>query len=128
MVWQKGPLPWSYEQKLDDFQKPGVKRLDIRGDMPDFEPGGFDLVTAFETDYDLDSVVSALRRNGFFITQQIGGRNRPESPGYNLENEGPKLRAAGFRMMYSHQGYYQDESGVLQHRFIMIGKLVHKGE
>ncbi len=128
MVWQIGPLPWSYEQKVSDFLKPGIKRLDIRGDTPEFEDGSFDLVTAYQTEYDLGEVVRALRKNGFFVTQQIGGRNRPDNPGYNLENEGPKLKAAGFRLMYSHQGYYYDENGVLQHRFIMIGKLVYKEE
>ena len=128
MVWHRGPLPWSYEQKVGDFLKPGVRRLDIRGGIPDCEDGSFDLVTAYQTEYDLDVVVRVLRKNGFFVTQQVGGRNRPDSPGYNLENQGPRLEAAGFRLMYSHQGYYQDEDGVLQHRFIIIGKLIQKGE
>lgn len=128
MIWQRGPLPWSYEQKVGDFLKSGVRRLDIRLDMPAPETDGFDLVTAYQIDYDLSLVTRALRKNGFFVTQQIGGRNRPDMPAYNLENQAPKLEAAGFRLMFSHQGYYQDEDGGLQHRFIMIGKLVHKGE
>lgn len=130
MVWQISKLPWSYEQKVSDFLKPGVRRLDIRAgtDTRAYGPGGFDLVTAYHTDYDLSEVARVLKSGGFFVTQQIGGRNRPDMPDYNLENQGPKLEAAGFRMMYCHQGYYQDEDGVLQHRFIMIGKLIHKGE
>lgn len=127
MVWQEARLPWSYEQKVGDFLKPGVRRLDIRRDMPATEADGFDLVTAYQVEYDLALVTRALRKNGFFVTQQIGGRNRPDMPAYNLENEAPRLKAAGFRIMFSHQGYYHDEDGVLQHRFIMIGKLIQKG-
>ncbi len=126
MVWQRGPLPWSYEEKVEDFLKPGVRRLDICGIMPDCEPDSFDLVTAYHIELDLNGIVRALCKNGFLVTQQIGARNRPERSDYNLENEGPKLEAAGFRIMYSHQGYYRDESGTLQHRFIIIGKLIQK--
>lgn len=130
MLWQEARLPWSYEQKVKDFMKPGVRRLDIgRGQgISDCETGCFDLVTAYQTGYDLGEVARALKKGGFFVTQQVGGRNRPDMPAYNLENEGPKLEAAGFRMMYSHQGYYTGEDGILQHRFIMIGKLINKGE
>lgn len=129
MLWQKAKLPWSYEQKVNDFLKPGVERLDIRKEqeLSACETSGFDLVTAYHTDYDLNEVARVLRKGGFFVTQQIGGRNCPDMPDYNLENQGPKLEAAGFRMMYSHQGYYRGEDGILQHRFIMIGKLIHKG-
>lgn len=126
MPWQREGLPWSYEQKVKDFLKPGVRRLDISGewDITACESGSFDLVTSYNTGYDLGEVVRVLRKGGFFVTQQIGGRNRPDMPAYNLENEGPKLEAAGFRMMYSHQAYYPAEDGALQHRFIMIGKLI----
>lgn len=130
MVWQNNALPWSYEQKVRDFLKPDVKRLDIRRgqELSACETGSFDLVTAYHTEYDLSEVARVLKRGGFLVTQQIGGRNRPDMPAYNLENESPRLEAAGFRMMYSHQGYYHDEEGILQHRFIMIGKLIYKGE
>lgn len=127
-VWQEAKLPWSYEQKVRDFLKPGVRRLDIQGDMTAPEADGFDLVTAYQVDYDLAQVKRALRKNGFFVTQQIGGRNRPDMPAYNLENEAPRLEVAGFRIMFGHQGYYYDDDSVLQHRFIMIGKLVRKCE
>ena len=75
MVWQRGPLPWSYEQKVGDFLKPGVRRLDIRGGIPDCEDGSFDLVTAYQTEYDLDVVVRTrargLRRRAFALCTAI---------------------------------------------------------
>lgn len=130
MVWRSSALPWSYEGKVQDFLKPGVERLDLCAgtDTRAYETGSFDLVTAYHTGYDPAEVARLLKKGGFFVTQQIGAKNRPDMPEYNLENQGPKLEAAGFRMMYSHQGYYHDEEGTLQHRFIMIGKLVRKGE
>lgn len=139
-------LPWSYEQKVRDFLKPGVRVLSIGADggryllslghppelvsaaegqdgsLP-FGDDSFDLVVAYHTGCNLGEVSRVLCRGGFFVTQQIGGRNQSGRPDYNLENEGPKLEAAGFRMMYSHQAYYLEEgSGTFQHRFIMIGK------
>lgn len=64
MVWQISKLPWSYEQKVNDFLKPGVRRLDIRRGqgISAFETGGFDLVTAYHTGYDLSDVARALKR------------------------------------------------------------------
>lgn len=124
MLWQSEGLPWSYGQKVQDFLKPDVRRLDIHAgqDIIAYEADSFGLVTAYHTSFDLGEVARVLKKGGFFVTQQIGGRNRPGMPDYNLENQGPKLEAAGFRMMYSHQAYYLAEDGTLQHRFIMIGK------
>jgi len=126
MAQQRNGLPWSYEQKVGDYLKPDVRRLDIHAgqDVTTFEDDSFDLVTAYHTGYNPVQIARVLRKGGFFVTQQIGGRNRLNAPSYNLENEGPKLEAAGFRIMYSHQAYYLAEPGSeLQHRFIMIGKL-----
>jgi len=126
-MWhQSGGLPWSYEQKVGDFLKPGVQRLDIKAgqDITVLEDDSFDLVTACQVEFDPVQIARVLRKGGFFVTQQTGGRNRPDAPDYNLENQGPKLEAAGFRMVYSHQAYYFPEpDSELQHRFIMIGKL-----
>lgn len=127
MTQRRNRPPWDYEQKVRDFLRPGVRRLDIAGgkgpDTASLEDGSFDLITIYQQDYDLREIVRLLRQDGFFVTQQIGGRNRPEAPDFNLENQVPLLEAAGFRLVYCHQAYYVAEpGGALQHRFIMVGK------
>ena len=57
-----------------------------------------------------------LKKDGYFVTQQVGGENEPAPhplvcsprssgsfPGFNLENELPKFRQAGFRVLQSNQ-------------------------
>lgn len=133
-----GGLPWSWERKLRDFLKPGVRVLDLSGDGGAYLLGlghpaelvsttddgaGFDLVVAYQVDFAPEAAARALNRGGFLVTQQIGGHNRPGQPDFNLENQAPRLQAAGFRLMYSHQAYVPGEDDHrLQHRFIMIGK------
>ena len=143
MTGQAGGLPWSFEQKVRDFLRPGVRVLSVGGgeyllalghpaelvsvaDGPGafpFEDGLFDLAVAYHADLDWGEAARVLKRGGFLVTQQIGGRNRPGRPDYNLENQGPLLEAAGFRLMYSHQAYVPGEvDHRLLHRFILVGK------
>ena len=60
-----------------------------------------------------------LKKNGFFVTQQVGGENdlplvkrlcqgvSGSFVGFNLENELPRFRQAGFRVMRSDQAYVE---------------------
>ena len=103
-----------------------------RGEPMPFEDETFDLVLDRHESYDLAEVRRVLKPGGFFLTQQVGGGNglalarflglaadRPALPGvaFNLENEAPKFRAAGFRVMFRDQAYPED-------RFLDVGALV----
>ena len=86
------------------------------GKIP-FPESSFDLVLNDGGEYDLSEVWRVLKSGGFFLTQQAGGehffdfRRRfcPEEKvaklDYNLENQLPKFREAGFRIMYRNQAY-----------------------
>ena len=98
------------------------------GPMP-FDDNSFDLVLNRHESYDLTEVRRVLKKNGFFLTQQVGGENNlpliqqlcsgfpGNYVGFNLENELPKFRNAGFRVMRSDQAY-------LEGRFLDVGALV----
>ena len=98
------------------------------GPMP-FADDSFDLVLSRHESYDLQEVRRVLKRDGFFVTQQVGGENnRPliqrlclgfsgNYVGFNLERELPRFREAGFRVMNSNQAY-------LEGRFLDVGALV----
>lgn len=84
--------------------------------MP-FESESFDLVLNRHESYDFSEVYRVLKPGGFLITQQVGGQNGralakrllPEftrlGPDFNLENQEPKMKEAGFRVMYRNQAY-----------------------
>lgn len=98
------------------------------GPMP-FPDESFDLVLDRHESYDVAEVRRVLKPGGFFLTQQVGGSNGkalarflglergPVPQDFNLENEVPKFRAAGFRMMARDQAYPVD-------RFTDVGALV----
>lgn len=85
-------------------------------EMP-FPDGSFDLILNRQAPYDVKELWRVLAPGGFFLTQQAGGQNSrflakrllPEKnrPGmdFNLENELPKFRSVGFRIMYRNQAY-----------------------
>ena len=84
-----------------------------------FDDESFDLIINRHESYDLAEVYRVLRRGGFFITQQVGGRNnaelierllpgtKPQMPDFNLENEILRFRKTGLRIMYRDQSYMQ---------------------
>ena len=100
-----------------------------RGEPMPFPDNSFDLVLNRHESYDLPEIHRVLKKNGFFLTQQVGGENnlpliRQLCPGFsgnfvsfNLENQLPKFRQAGFRIMRSDQAY-------LEGRFLDVGALV----
>ena len=109
-----------------------VKYYDSEKGMPlPFPDDSFDLVIDRHESYDLSEVRRVLKKNGFFVTQQVGGENdlpliRRLLPGYpgsfvgfNLENELPKFRAAGFRVLQSLQSYGEG-------RFLDVGVVVYQ--
>lgn len=93
-----------------------VKRCGENGALP-FADGSFDLVINRHEAYDLQEVLRVLLPGGFFLTQQVGGRNneelrrvlmphmQPAMPDFNLENQVPAFRAAGLRVMYRNQSF-----------------------
>ena len=100
-----------------------------KGQPMPFADDSFDLVINRHESYDLSEVRRVLKKNGFFVTQQVGGENDlplvrrlcPGFPGgfvgFNLENELPRFRQAGFRVMRSNQAY-------LESRFRDVGAVV----
>jgi len=93
-----------------------VKFVKEEEDLP-FKDNRFDLIINRHEFYRLSEVFRVLQPGGFFITQQVGGANnrelsealisgfRPAVPDFNLENELPKFRRAGFRIMNRNQCY-----------------------
>ena len=93
-----------------------------------FEDDSFDLVLDRHESYDLGEVYRVLKPGGFFLTQQVGGSNgmalsrflgladSRTLERFNLENELPRFRSAGFRIMYRNQCYPED-------RFLDVGAL-----
>lgn len=119
-AWGMSPGEWLKSTGVTVYRgKPG----DGQGlPLPD---GGFELVLNCHQRYCLEEVCRVLCKGGFFLTQQIGGRDweRPGAPDFNLENQLPLFRQAGFRIMYRNQSYEQaGPAGEVRHRFIIIGK------
>lgn len=93
-----------------------------------FEDDSFDLVLDRHESYDLKEIHRVLKKGGFFVTQQVGGENslplakrllpgfEGNFVGFNLENQLPKFREAGFRIMVSDQAFVQG-------RFLDVGAL-----
>ena len=107
-----------------------VREYDSEKEMPlPFPDGSFDLVLSRHESYHLPEVRRVLKKGGFFVTQQVGGEN--DLPlakrllpgfsggfvGFNLENELPRFREAGFRVMRGHQSYREG-------RFLDVGAVV----
>ncbi len=97
------------------------------GEPLPFPAGSFELVLCRRGFYDLEEVARVLRPGGFFVVQQAGGQQSrqlalrllgrcPLPADYNLENQLPKFRKAGFRVMLGDQAYPQG-------RFLDLGAL-----
>ena len=125
-------LPWDYPQVVREFLRPGVRLLDMGtggGELLLTLDDSFDLVIDRHESYDLSEVRRVLKKNGFFVTQQVGGENdlplvkrlcqgfSGSFVGFNLENELPRFRQAGFRVMRSDQAYVES-------RYLDVGAVV----
>ena len=98
------------------------------GEPLPFADESFDLVLNRHESYDLKEVYRVLKPGGFFLTQQVGGTNGLALSRFlglaeercletfNLENELPRFREAGFRIMFRSQAYPED-------RFLDVGGL-----
>lgn len=113
------PLPWNWEQKKADFIKPGDKVLDL-GDRPlekaSASEGGYDVVLSRGPLREYGKIAALLKTEGFFLMECVGSedsralasfftpQSRPAGT-VNLENQLPKMAAAGFRIMFRNQAY-----------------------
>lgn len=94
-----------------------VKRYKGTGEALPFADAGFDLVLNDGQPLALEETARVLRPGGFFVTQQTGGMNGRDlarrllpgcqAPGvdFNLENQLPGFRRAGFRIIQRDQAY-----------------------
>lgn len=99
------------------------------GEPLPFADAQFDLVLNRHESYDIEEVRRVLKPGGYFITQQVGGSNGLrmrrfmgltgglDMPDFNLENELPRFRAAGFSINYKNQCYVED-------RYLDVGAFV----
>lgn len=118
-------LPWSWQQKVADFQKAtDIVRVIPEGVSPaqalqGDEDDSCHLVLCENSpceESDYREVARVLKKGGFFLAQQYGGEDcrrlceflrpgaRPAQP-RNVETHTPLLRAAGFRVMFWDQAY-----------------------
>lgn len=117
-------LPWSWQQKVADFEKPGDAVFtapddghlaEILQNTPD-ESCQLVLSPAVPcTEDDYRTAYRVLKKGGFFLAQQVGSedcrRVRQLLPGYtpapphNLETQLPIFRSVGFRVMFRDQAY-----------------------
>ena len=112
--------PANYRLCLRRLTSLGVTVVDCtcgEGKEMPFPDNSFDLVLNRHEGYDVGEVRRVLRDGGFFLTEQAGGQNsrllaqrllpERERPGlaFNLENEAPKFRKAGFRLVCQNQAY-----------------------
>lgn len=86
-------------------------------DMLPFPDNTFDMIINRHESYDVSEVRRVLKRNGLFITQQVGGKNNESlskklipnfQPSYSdllLDNEDEKLRAEGFTILFGNEYY-----------------------
>ncbi len=100
------------------------------GERLPFEDESFDLVINRHEYYDLSEVRRVLKKGGHFITQQVGSANgerltkilapdfEKDFYTFNLENEVPRFRQAGFKVVYKNQ-YYPS------YKFMDIGALAY---
>lgn len=113
------PLPWDWHQKAADFIKPGDNVLDLDkvGETTENIPDNSIDVLLSRGDFrNFTQAHRVLKKNGFFLCECTGSdhcrplaeylmpNSRPPLP-LNLENEQPKMQAAGFRVMFRNQAY-----------------------
>ena len=103
-------------------------RKSEKGKPLPFADNSFDLVFNHHDFYDISEVRRVLKPGGYFITQQVGGSNdlrlrallgnhKTENPNFNLENELPRFKNAGFTVNFCDQAYVTD-------KFFDVGALV----
>lgn len=107
-----------YELCLKKLSPLGITvKRSADGEPLPFEDESFDLVINRHAYYDIGEVRRILKKGGHFITQQAGGENAKslaqrvlpgyagKASSYNLENQAPEFRKAGFKVVYRNQAY-----------------------
>lgn len=102
----------------------GGQVLPWRGGPLPFADGGFSLVLHHLGPLPYAEARRVLRPGGFCLTERLGARDARAQglpADFNLENQAPLFRGAGFRILYQNQAYAQEDGGT-SHRFILVGK------
>ena len=106
-----------------------VKQIFKEGELP-FDDDSFDIIINRHESYNVNAVRRKLKKDGLFITQQVGGKNnnnlserilknyKPQEFNFNLSHELMLFTDEGFEVIYSNE-YYP------YLRFFDIGALVY---
>jgi len=99
-------------------------------DMLSFENDSFDIVLNRHESFDSAEVARVLKKGGYFITQQVGGKNdfdlsqrlcmnfAPQFPRHTLKNNTDAVRLSGFEIE-------KEEEAFTPVRFFDVGALVY---
>ena len=108
----------NYKLCINRLRPMGIEVYGTKGsDKLPFGDARFDVLINRHESYNMSEACRVLKPGGFFITQQVGGRNnsalsyklikgfKPNMPDFNLENQLPAFEKNGFRIMYKNQSY-----------------------
>ena len=102
---------------LDRLAPLGITVRQVRDGVLPFEEESFDLVINRHEDYREEQVGRVRKKEGLFITQQVGGRNNlplsrllirdftPQYPDSNLETAVRRLEKCGFKILESREAF-----------------------
>ncbi len=106
-----------------------VRQIFDDSEIP-FDTSVFDIVINRHESYDVDEVNRILKSGGYFITQQVGGKNNydlsqklikdyaPQFLNHNLENNIDLLKNSGFEILFSNEVF-------VPMKFYDLGALVY---
>lgn len=106
-----------------------VRQVFDNSEIP-YETDEFDIIINRHEDFDVNEVSRVLKSGGYFITQQVGGKNNndlssklidgfiPQIPNYNLKRNDKLLQDKGFSILFSDESFPKI-------KFFDIGALVY---
>lgn len=116
---------------MDTLMPLGIEVKQVFDDNPlPFEKETFDVIINRHEDFDTAEVKRILKQGGYFITQQVGGRNNndlsykmidnftPSFPGHDLAHNSSIIKAAGFHILFAEEAF-------VPVKFFDLGALVY---